>query len=573
CRDLMIGREVALKSVLPSHAGRADVRARFVREARVQGQLEHPAIVPVYDFGLDADGQPFFTMKRVRGVTLESVLEALRRGDEPTARQYTIHKLLGAFVQVCLAIDFAHERGVLHRDLKPSNVMLGGYGEIYVLDWGLAKVRGASRADEPSGGHDPLPIGEAVTGGTSSPTAVGAVLGTPGYMAPEQLRGEELDSRTDIYALGGILFELLTLERLHGTGSLAAMMMRALEGVEVSAAMRASQRDVPPELEAVCARACALDPAQRPASARELADAVELYLSGDRDLALRRSFARIHLESARAARSRAEALREVGRAVALDPTDPGALELLVGMLTDPPKEPPPEVVAAVERARMDSQRKVFPRVAIFYAISWLLILPAQIALGILDLKLIAIPAAAWTLAAVVLLVAYRFYDAAHPYLVTNMVLGAVAIAASSAGFGPFLMLPSLVVMSTMGTIFTTRRDRRWFLLVCNGLALLVPTALAWFGVHPVSLLVEGDRTLRIDLAAFRITRDGAFLLLAGFNLGLLAIGALFAARYRDALTAAETKNELQVWQLRQLVPAEATRGLSTPPRSGSDSGA
>lgn len=577
CRDRVIGREVALKVVLPTHANRSEIRARFVREARVQGQLEHPAIVPVYDFGVDADGQPYFTMKRVRGVTLENVLDGLRRDDDVTKRLYTAHRLLAAFVQVCLAIDFAHERGVLHRDLKPGNVMLGGHGEIYVLDWGLAKVRSASRSLESASS---TPAAD-VTGATSAhsteadvvavksaPTEVGAVLGTPGYMAPEQIRGEPLDARTDIYLLGGILFEILTLEPLHGGGSFAGMMKRALDGADARPSTRAPTREVAPELEAICVRACALDPARRPQSARELANAVEAYLSGDRDLETRKELAKTHLERARQAAAanetstttaaRSEALREVGRAVALDPSNPGALALLVGLLTDPPKEAPPEVLALVEHARRDSQRRMMPRIAFFYAVSWAVFLPAQAYLGILDLGLLLVPIAAWSIAAVAVIAASRFYDRAQRYLPLLMLLTAVAMGASSVVFGPLLLLPSLVVMSTMGTILVTRRDRRWLLLVANALALLVPTLLGWLGRHPVTHIVEGDRTLRIVLPGFAISHDGIFALLAASHVVLLLIGAAFAARYRDALTAAETKNQLQAWQLQQLVPAEAT---------------
>ena len=135
---------------------------------------------------------------------------------------------------------------------------------------------------------------------------------------------------------------------------------------------------------------------------------------------------------------------------------------------------------------------------------------------------------------------------------------------SSVVFGPLLVLPTLVVMSTMGTMLVSHRDRRLLLIVANALALLVPTALAWLGYLPVTHVVDGDRTLRIGFAAFAITRDGLFGILAASHLGLFAIGAKFAAQYRDALTAAETKSEVQAWQLRQLVPDEAGRALEAP---------
>lgn len=579
CRDRVIGREVALKAILPSHAARVELRGRFVREARVQGQLEHPAIVPVYDFGVDGEGHPFFTMKRVRGVTMEDVLEALRGGDAATTRLYTTHKLLGAFVQVCLAVDFAHERGVVHRDLKPANVMLGSHGEVYVLDWGVAKVRSASSTvdSSPSAPSIRVDDGEAspreiTTGDPTEPTAAGAVLGTPGYMAPEQLRGDEVDARTDVYALGAIAFEILTLEPLHGGGSVAAMMKRALRGADARASVRAPKRDVAPELEAACTRACALDPSARYGSARELADEIEAYLSGDRDLELRRTLATVHLDRAREALAKAdvpgspaaqrsEALREAGRAVALDPTGDAAVELLVALLTKPPKELPAEVLASIEETRAGAQRSMLPRIAVIYALSWLLFLPFQALLGILDFKLLALPIVAWTVAGAAVVVIYRYFGFLQRFIKYQIVMSSVALALSSVVFGPLLILPTMVVMSTMGTILVTRRDRRLLAIAGNGLALLVPTALAWLGRFPISHVVQGDRTLQIGFAAFSITPDGLFAILAASHVGLFAIGAKFAAQYRDALTAAETKNELQAWQLRQLVPAEAARAL------------
>jgi serine/threonine-protein kinase len=579
CRDRVIGREVALKAILSGHATRGELRARFVREARVQGQLEHPAIVPVYDFGVDGGGHPFFTMKRVRGVTMEQVIDGLKR-DPATARQYTLHKLLGAFVQVCLAIDFAHERGVVHRDLKPANIMLGGHGEVYVLDWGVAKVRSASSALDTSPSAPSIridgtgpPRRDVITGDDGAPTAAGAVLGTPGYMAPEQLGGEEVDARSDVYALGGILFELLTLEPLHGEGSMVSMMKRAMQGADARPSVRTPQRDVAPELEAACVRACARVPGDRHASARELADAVDAYLSGDRDIELRRTLAKAHLDRAResAARAqrpdapmseRANALREVGRAVALDPTNDGGLQMLVTMLMEPPKEPPAEVLATVEAARADQQRRMLPRVSAIYAVSWLVFLPFQLYLGVLDWRLVLLPVLAWTLAAVGVRLIYLRYATAAPLLRYQIVWTGMAIALSSLVFGPMIVLPTLVVMSTMGTFLVAHRNRRLLLVLCNGLALLVPTALAWLGYMPITHVVEGDRTLRIGLAAFAVSRDGLFAILAISHLGLFAIGAKFAAQYRDALTAAEIRNEVQAWKLRQLVPDEAGRALA-----------
>ena len=148
-RDRRIGRSIARKLMRADHAGDPEARARFLREVQVQGQLEHPAIVPVYDLDEGGGGAPSFTMKTIRGRTLHEIIAALRTGEPDAARQYTRHKLLSAFGGVCLAIDYAHQRGVLHRDLKPSNLMLGDFGEVYVLDWGIAKI--TSNAQTESG--------------------------------------------------------------------------------------------------------------------------------------------------------------------------------------------------------------------------------------------------------------------------------------------------------------------------------------------------------------------------------------------------------------------------------------
>ncbi|MFO0680212.1 MAG: serine/threonine-protein kinase, partial [Polyangiaceae bacterium] len=140
CADERIGRDVAMKVIRRMRAENPEMLERFLREARVQGQLEHPAIVPVYDLGVLPDGSTFFTMKRVNGRTLSDVLEAQRSGNSTALEHYSLHRLLADFSRVCLAVHFAHARGVLHRDLKPSNVMLGEFGEVYVLDWGIAKL-------------------------------------------------------------------------------------------------------------------------------------------------------------------------------------------------------------------------------------------------------------------------------------------------------------------------------------------------------------------------------------------------------------------------------------------------
>src|SRR5580658_10361816 len=279
-RDRVIGRDVALKLMRPGQSGRHDLRRRFLREVLVQGQLEHPAIVPVYDLMAAPDGSPGFSMKRIRGVTLEDVIRDIGSGDPDAVYAYTRHKLLTAFGSVCLAMDFAHARGVLHRDLKPSNVMLGDFGEVYVLDWGVAKLAG--EAQESVAATD---IRAAVV-----ETQVGDVMGTPGYMSPERLTvGAPVDIRADVYSLGAILFEILSLRPLHVAGETGPTLDEsARNGTDARPSVRAPRRDVPPELDTICVKATALSPDDRYASCRELYAALSRFLDGDRDLERRR---------------------------------------------------------------------------------------------------------------------------------------------------------------------------------------------------------------------------------------------------------------------------------------------
>jgi eukaryotic-like serine/threonine-protein kinase len=241
-RDRELGREVALK-VLRTPDPSPDERDRILREARILASLEHPGIAPVHDVGMLPDGRVFYVMKCARGKRLDGFAHNARSRAE----------LLRLFRQVCDAVAFAHAAGVIHRDLKPQNVMLGAFGEVLVLDWGVAKLRG--HAGEPIPASSPSPTGE------DENTAPGAVMGTPGYMAPEQLAGGAIDERADVFGLGGILCFLLTGDHPpaglpHGEKWLA----------------------VPAPLRAICERARAPAPDMRYRSASDLAADVANYL-------------------------------------------------------------------------------------------------------------------------------------------------------------------------------------------------------------------------------------------------------------------------------------------------------
>ncbi len=210
-RDNSIQRTVALKVILTGAEASEEHVHRLVTEARITGQLEHPSIVPLHELGVTADGVVYYTMRLVEGVTLSEVLETIRLSDRKAIEKYPLRTLLTVFQKICDAVAFAHSRGVVHRDLKPDNIMLGEFGEVFVMDWGLAKrVRGDGRELDTS-----LLATSAVAdlSGDGFKTLSGQVKGTPRYMAPEQAEGrvEDIDERTDIYALGAILYAILTL--------------------------------------------------------------------------------------------------------------------------------------------------------------------------------------------------------------------------------------------------------------------------------------------------------------------------------------------------------------------------
>ena len=231
-QDNNLARTVALKVMLNSAEANEQTVFSFVAEAQITGQLEHPNIVPLHDIGVAADGTIYYTMKLIEGRTLRDILKDIREGNADTIQRFPISRLLTIYQKVCDGIAYAHSRGVIHRDLKPDNVMVGEFGEVLVLDWGLAKVLPApGEADtEEQGPEFTGPLGAA--GADAMATMAGQVKGTPNYMAPEQAEGRvsDIDTRSDIYALGGILYYVLTMQPPVTGANLDEILTRVTSG-------------------------------------------------------------------------------------------------------------------------------------------------------------------------------------------------------------------------------------------------------------------------------------------------------------------------------------------------------
>ncbi len=263
--DVALGRPVALKVIRDGLLDQQTTE-RLSREARIIARLEHPGIVPVHDIGTLADGRVYYVMKWVRG----------RRLDEHFDSIAGLPERLRVFQRICEAVAFAHAHQVIHRDLKPQNVMVGQFGEVMVLDWGLAKTAPHSATHVPP---IPAPQDQLQIPNTHE-TAHGTILGTPGYMSPEQAKGEvnRIDKRSDVYALGGVLYYLLTGEAPQADA-------RSGSGGARSFTPRRRNRAIPRRLNAICLKALSFDPEQRYAGAAELAADVVRFLDGQAVLA------------------------------------------------------------------------------------------------------------------------------------------------------------------------------------------------------------------------------------------------------------------------------------------------
>jgi serine/threonine-protein kinase len=511
-RDSKIGRDVAIKR-MRTETPTPELVDRFLREAKIQARLDHPAIVPVYELGHDSAGVPYFTMKRLTGTTL---LDRLGSADA------TLQSLLRAFVDVCQAIDFAHARSVVHRDLKPANIILGEYGEVYVLDWGVARV--LTRASVLT----PL-VGTPSLSGDPTRTQAGAVLGTPGYMAPEQARGEDVGTAADVYALGRILFELLAVDAKLG-------------------------RTPVPELEALAKSAQAAEPAARP-SARELATRVQSYLDGDRDHARRAALAGELVVRARGAAAtpelRANAIRDAGRALALDPDSQDAAAIVMSLMIEPPKQLPPALTRRLEDIEAHSARHA-ARNASRTLLGGFAVVPLALWAGVVD----------WTVFAI--LVALIAVSAADAYWqsrrqrsidVLPLLLGALTILFLSRLVSPFVLAPTMICSYVVGVGGLPQLiGRPWLVMSFALSAFLLPFVLEAAGVFAPTWSFTGGH-LEITSQLVHLSGRGAVAFLIGSNLVLLVGNSLFMRAQNLQRRDAQRQLEIQAWQLQQLLPA------------------
>ncbi len=268
--DQDLRRHLALKTVR-AESDKPQIW-RFLKEAQVLGQLGHPNIVPVYEMGLTETQKPYYTMPVVHGETLHQILSSIQLEDAAYLRVFSLTRLVQIFLQVTLAVEYAHVKGVVHRDIKPANIMVGEHGEVILLDWGVAKLLGET---------------EVSTEAKEDITQTGFAVGTPTYMSPEQVTGEDVDARTDVYALGILLYEILTLEPPF-QGKLLEVMTAHLETAPPFPRARAPHREIPLALEETCLKALAKDPDARHQTARALHDEVQGWLESASDRAKKR---------------------------------------------------------------------------------------------------------------------------------------------------------------------------------------------------------------------------------------------------------------------------------------------
>lgn len=274
--DNDLRRSVALKVLRKEMLDRKDLVERFLEEAQITGQLEHPNIVPVHEIGVDGRGNLYFTMKLVEGEDLSSILKRMRKGDPGADKAYPVARLVDIFIKICEGIAFAHSKGVIHRDLKPANVMVGRFGEVQIMDWGVAKIVGRKEDT-----HDRMVVSDRQQDDANR-TMAGSILGTPSYMSPEQARGEVnyMGPTSDIFSLGVILYELLAL-KTPWTAQTSAQVLDQVKNFNPEPPSKMSpDRKIPPELEQLALKCIEKMPHKRIQTVQELVDNLRSWQEG-----------------------------------------------------------------------------------------------------------------------------------------------------------------------------------------------------------------------------------------------------------------------------------------------------
>lgn len=277
CVDENLGRVVVMKTLQPQFQNLETYQKRFLREARVTAQIPHPATIPVYELSRDAEGNAYFTMKKLGGRDLSDILDQITASHQPTIDQYPLESLLNVLIHSAQCLAFAHDHGVVHRDMKPANIMIGDYGEVMVLDWGLAKVWDMTDNDDVD---QLIRSGKQVVSGRL--TGRGDVQGTPFYMSPEQaVETGDVDERSDVYSMGIILFEVLTGESYMSGKNFKEIKRKLLEGPVREPNKVAPKKKISPELNAICTKALQRQPADRYPKMSMLVDDLRAALLGN----------------------------------------------------------------------------------------------------------------------------------------------------------------------------------------------------------------------------------------------------------------------------------------------------
>jgi len=431
---------------------------------------------------------------------------------------------------------------------------LGAFGEVYVLDWGVAKVLDTGEAPEAEPMRASLPpIGV---------TDIGSWMGTPGFMAPEQIEGGEVGPWTDVYSLGTILFEILTREPLHSRRSPVQAISSTRAGVEARPSKRRPELHVPPEFDAILSRATAVDREARFPSARALAEAIERYLDGHRDQQLRRDIASGYASRAQEAVSALDAgvadddelhraaLRHVGRALALDPDNATAVELLRQLMLREPKKDPPEMQRSARETDAEMRRNAV-NFLFWRSLLWTVCVPLTLWVGYTR-PFIAGTVATGILVTMLALAVLRrrpaISDATGLILlgVTTILFGSL-----STLFGPFILVPSLAATNSIFFVFHSRPGQRLVIILAGVAAVMLPFFMELVGIVPPSYVFEAGRMLVVPrVMAIDETRTMA--LLAVLHVVLAIAPTVIALRVRDELLAAQRKLSLTSWRLGQL---------------------